>query len=149
MKPLKYISRKEKDKPHHFINRKLMEQELNALPPGRYDWTIERHKRKASHEQFKWLYGSIYPLTLIALNDAGYEFTTIEEIDLFWKSLFASKDLLIRETGEIKKIPLSKSEFVTIDHMAYCSNIRDYCQEYLNIFIPDPDPNWKEKGILH
>jgi hypothetical protein len=63
---------------------------------------------------------------------------------MFWKELFANKELLIIETGEIRNIPVSKSEFLTIDHMAYTSNIRTYCQEYLSCNIPDPDVNWKE-----
>ena len=120
---------------------------MNRLPKGNYSVTIEKWRNKASYSQFAWLYGCIYPLTLIALNDAGYEFTTIDEVDNFWKMLFANKELLIRETGQIITVPLSKSEFKTIDHMAYCSNIRNFCEEYLNTYIPEPDPNWKENAV--
>ena len=144
MKPLHYIATKD-DKGWHFPNRKGMEADLASLPPGRYDYTIEKHKRKASPKQFGWLFGLIYPQSLILLNQAGYEFTTVEQVDLFWKSLFASKEVLIRETGEIRMIPLSKAEFLTIDHMAYCSNIRNYCEEYLGGYIQDPDPDWKKR----
>lgn len=144
MKPLHYIASKD-EKGWHWPNRKVMEAELASLPPGRYDYTIEKHKKKASLKQFGWLFGLIYPQSLILLNQAGYEMTTIEECDLFWKSLFASKEVLIRETGEIRLIPLSKREFLTIDHMAYCSNIRNYCEEYLGGYIDDPDPDWKQR----
>jgi len=144
MKPLRYIASKD-DKGWHFPNRKGMEADLASLPNGRYDYTIEKHKKKASLKQFGWLFGGIYPQTLILLNDAGYEFTTIEECDIFWKMLFANKELLIRETGEIRLIPLSKREFLTIDHMAYVSNIRNYCQEYLGGYVEDPDPDWKKR----
>jgi hypothetical protein len=89
----------------------------------------------------------VYPLSLIALNDAGYEFTNIDQVDIFWKSLFANKDVLNRETGEIMKIPLSKSEFMTIDEMTYCDSIRNYCSEYLGANIADPDPNWKQHNV--
>ena len=65
----------------------------------------------------------------------------------FWKTMFANKEVLNRETGEIMKIPLSKSEFLTIDHMVYTEKIREYCSEYLNTTIPDPDPNWKQKKL--
>ena len=26
-----------------------------------------------------------------------------------------------------------------------CDILRDYASEYLGVFIPDPDPNWREK----
>ena len=81
---------------------------------------------------------------MIALNDAGYEFTTIDQVDIFWKGVFANKDVLNRETGEIMKLPLSKSEFMTIDEMTYGDAIRNYCSEYLNTNIPDADTNWKQ-----
>lgn len=146
MKKLTYKARKETDGGiFHIPNRKVMEDDLRRLPKGNYTLTIEKYRKKASTLQFGWLYGSIYKQALYALNDAGYEFTTVDQVDMFFKSLFASKELLIRETGEIRHIPVSKSEFVTIDHIAFVSNIRDYCQEYLNTYITDPDPNWREK----
>jgi len=134
----------EEGKPYRVVNAKVFRHDLDSLPKGTYIHTVERYYRKASHEQFKYLYGLVYPLSMIALNDAGYEFTTIDQVDIFWKSIFANKDVLNRETGEIMKIPLSKSEFKTIDEMTFCNSIRDYCSEYFNTYIPDPDPNWKQ-----
>jgi len=95
--------------------------------------------------QFGYLYGLVYPLSLLALNEAGYEFTNIDQVDIFWKSMFANKEILNRETGEIMTMPQSKSEFMTIDEMAYTDAIRTYCAEYLNASIPDPDSNYKQK----
>ena len=144
MKKLEYIGIKEPDKPFRIQSRKVMEQDLSGLPKGRYKITIDKYRKKASHSQFEWLYGSIYPLMLIALNDAGYDFVNVDQVDIFCKTMFANKELLNRETGEILKVPLSKSEFVTVDHMAYVSNIRAYASEYLSTNIPDPDINWKQ-----
>jgi len=141
---IRYKARKNNNEPFRILGLKRYTEEINRLPKGNYSVTIERWRNKASSNQFGWLYGKIYPDTLIALNDAGYEFTTIEEIDNFWKMLFANKELLIKETGEIVKVPMSKREFLTIDQMAFCSNIRNFCQEYLNTYIEEPDPNWKE-----
>ena len=145
MKKLIYYTDKEEGKPYKMLNPSLMRSELDALPKGRYKMTIEKFHRKATHLQFGYLYGLVYPLSMIALNDAGYEFVNIDQVDLFWKSLFANKEVMNRESGEILKIPLSKSEFVTIDEMTYCDAIRNYCSEYLNAFIPDADPNYKTK----
>jgi hypothetical protein len=146
MKAIKYIGRKEDNKPFHIESANALKKELDLLPKGKYQIIISKYFRKASHSQFKYLYGLVYPLSMISLNDAGYEFTNIDQVDGFWKSMFANKDLLNRETGEIMKIPLSKSEFVTVDEMAYTDAIRNYCSEYLNTHIPDPDPDYKRKA---
>jgi len=144
MKKIKAIGIKEDGKPYRIVNVKVFRNDLDSLPKGRYITTVEKYYKKASHEQFKYLYGVVYPLSMIALNDAGYEFANIDQVDLFWKGIFANKELINRESGEIMKIPLSKSEFKTIDEMTYCDAIRNYCSEYFNTWIPDPDPNYKQ-----
>ena len=144
MKKVTAIGIKEVDKPYRIVNTSAYRMQLDLLPPGKYQNTTEKYKKKASPPQFRWLYGSIYPLSMIALNDAGYEFTTIDQVDIFWKGMFANKDVLNRETGEIMKLPLSKSEFMTVDEMTYGDAIRNYCSEYLNANIPDADTNWKQ-----
>lgn len=145
MKKIKAIGIKEQGKPYRMTNAKQFRVDLDLLPPGRYQHTVEKYYRKASPLQFGYLYGIVYPLSMIALNDAGYEFTNIDQVDSFWKGLYANKEIINRETGEVMKIPLSKSEFVTIDEMTYTDAIRNYCSEYLGAFIPDPEINWKEK----
>jgi hypothetical protein len=143
MKKVTAIGIKEDNKPFRVVSVKVFRSDLDSLPKGKYKIGVEKYRRKASHEQFKYLYGLVYPLSMIALNDAGYEFVNIDQVDAFWKSMFANKEVLNRETGEIMKIPMSKSEFMTIDEMTYCDAIRNYCGEYLMTTIPDPDPNWK------
>lgn len=145
MKRISAIGVKEDGKAFRVVNGKLLTEDLNALPKGRYRLTVEKYYKKASHEQFKYLYGLVYPLSMVALNDAGYEFTNIDEIDIFWKEIFANKEILNRETGEVLKVPMSKSQFKTIDEMTYCDAIRNYCLEYFAMHIPDPDPNYKQK----
>jgi len=144
MKKVKAIGIKEECKPFRVTSANVFRTDLDSLPKGKYRITVEKYYNKASHEQFKYLYGLVYPLSLIALNDAGYEFTNVDQVDIFWKGIFANKEILNRETGEIMKIPLSKSEFKTIDELVFCNSIRDYCSQYLNTFIPDPKLNWKE-----
>jgi len=143
MKPLTAIGIKEREKAFRVVSSGQFKADLDLLPPGRYQITVEKRKRKASAEQFRYLYGLVYPLSMIALNDAGYEFTNVDQVDVWWKQLFANKEILNRETGEIVKVPQSKSEFMTIDEMTFTDAIRNYCSEYLNTFIPDPNPNWK------
>lgn len=144
MKKVRAIGIKEKDKPFRVVYADNFKNQLNELPNGKYQITCEKYYKKASPLQFGYLYSIVYPLSLIALNDAGYEFVNIDQVDNFWKMMFANKEILVKETGEIMKLPLSKSEFKTIDEMAYCDSIRNYCSEYLNTVIPEPDPNWKQ-----
>jgi hypothetical protein len=145
MKKVTAICFKEKGKPFRVQAADIYKKQLDELPPGKYKQTTEKYYAKASPSQFGWLYGLIYPQSMIALNDAGYEFTNVDQVDLFWKSMFANKEVLVRETGQIMTIPLSKSEFLTIDHMTYSESIRQYCNEYLSYTIEDPDPNWKQR----
>lgn len=146
MKSIKAIGIKEQDKPYRMMYAKAFREQLDNLPAGKYQHTVEKYRRKATPSQFKYLYGLVYPLSMIALNGAGYEFTNIDQVDAFWKAMFANKEVLNRETGEVMTIPLSKSEFMTIDEMTYTDAIRNYCSEYLNTYIPDPDPNYKQKN---
>jgi hypothetical protein len=144
VKRLEYIGIKDVDKPFRLENGHDFRVHLNLLPPGRYITTVQKEYKKATHSQFKWLFGGIYPEFLIALNDAGYEFTNVDEVDLFAKSLWANKKVLNQETGELIKIPMSKAEFLTIDHQAFVANIRYYAAVYLNTEISEPDINWKQ-----
>lgn len=139
MKKIQALAVKEDNVPFRVIQVNGLRDQLNGLPNGKYRLTVERYTRKASHSQYKYLYGIVYPLSLLALNDAGYEFTNVDQVDLWWKSLFANKEILNRETGEIIKLPLTKSEFSTTDEMAYCDQIRTYCSEYLGAYIPEPN----------
>jgi hypothetical protein len=120
------------------INENFFKSQLNSLPKGKYQITVEKYHKKASQAQFGYLYTCVYPMSLVALNGAGYEFTTIEECDAFWKSMFCMKEVLNRETGEIMKLPITKSEFLTVDEDTYCNAIRNYVSEYLGMSIPDP-----------
>jgi hypothetical protein len=137
------IGIKEEGRPYRMNSPNFFQKQLDELPPGKYQHTVEKYRLKATPAQFGYLYKIVYPMSLIALNNAGYEFTTIEECDQFWKSMFCAKDVLNRETGEIMKIPMTKSEFLTVDEMTYCNAIRNYVSEYLGVSIPDPDPRWK------
>jgi len=148
MKRITAIGVKEDGKPFRILMKTVFQDSLNSLPDGKYKLTLEKYFKKSSPSQFGWLYACVYPLSLIALNDVGYEFVNIDEVDQFWKSMFANKEILNRETGEIMNIPKSKSEFVTVDQMAYCESIRVYCAEYLGVNIPNPDPNWRENKEL-
>jgi len=143
MKRIDFTGIKEEDQPFRIENGMDLKVQLNLLIPGTYKGCIQKEYKKASQRQFAWLYNGIYPEFLIALNNMGYEFTTVDEVDMFAKSMWANKPALNRETGEIIRIPMSKAEFITIDHMAFVSNIRYYSAVYLGHEIKEPDIDWK------
>jgi hypothetical protein len=139
------IGYKEDGKPYQMPNERIFQRELDNLPPGKYQHTVEKYKRVATHRQFGYLYAVVLPLSLIALNNAGYEFVDVNEVDTWWKLMFANKKVVDRVTGEIVVLPQSKSEFMTTDEMVYTDLIRNYCSEYLNTNIPDPTKDWKRQ----
>lgn len=127
-------------------NKFAFNNAVKECPDGEYDLVLCRHYNKASNLQFGYLYGLVYPLSIQALIQSGEEeFKTVEQVDQYWKYKFANKEVLDRQTGEIMKLPLSKSEFKTIDEMAYCDQIRTFCAEWLDYHIPEADPEYKKK----
>ena len=146
MKKLTYFIDKNDNQPFKIHNAEFMKRELDALPKGRYKMTIEKFHRKATNKQFSYLYGIVYPMMLQAAWENGYttdDFKNVEELDIWCKARWANKCITNRDTGEVIKIPLSKSEFVTIDENLYCDTLRTFVSEYWGVFIPDPNPNWR------
>lgn len=137
------IAIKEDGKAFRIVNRALLDKELTGLPKGRYRLIIEKYRKKKSNPQLAWLYGQVYPLVLKALNDAGWEFTSIEEVDEYCKSMFASREVLNRHSGEILEVPGLKRDMTTTEMMTYVDAIRDWASEYLNVYIPEPGEQTK------
>jgi len=135
---LEHIGIKEDGKAFRIINRALLDKDLTELPKGKYRLVVERYRKKKSNPQLRWLYGQVYPIVLKALNDAGWEFTSIEEVDEYCKSMFSSKEVLNRHTGEILDIPGLKRDMTTVEMMTYVDAIRNWASEYLSVYIPEP-----------
>ncbi|OQB67232.1 MAG: hypothetical protein BWX92_04025 [Deltaproteobacteria bacterium ADurb.Bin135] len=140
---LEHIGIKEDGKAFRIINRALLDKELTELPKGKYRLLIEKYKRKKSNPQLGYLFACVYPLSQKLLLDAGWELATIDEVDVFWKSKFANREIVNRNTGEVENIPDLKRNFTTTDMMAYIDAIRNYCSEYLNGYIPGPEEQTK------
>ena len=135
---LEAIAVKEDGKAFRIINRALLYKELTELPKGKYRLVVERYRKKKSNPQLRWLYGQVYPIVLKALNDAGWEFTSIVEVDEYCKSMFSSKEVLNRHSGEILDIPGLKRDMTTVEMMTYVDAIRNWASEYLSVYIPEP-----------
>jgi hypothetical protein len=120
-------------------NRKDMETEIAALPDGRYTIEIKKYRKNKSQEQLGYYFSCVLPMFLSAAVEQGWELTTIEECDAWLKSMFAERDLINRNTAEIVKIPALKRNMSTTDFMVYVDQVRNYCAEYLGVYIPEPE----------
>jgi hypothetical protein len=143
LKKIKAIGIKEDNKPYRVVNAKLFRQELDALPKGRYVHTVEKYHKSKSNPQLGYLFAVIYPLVLQHLNDAGWEYTNVDQIDVKLKSMFAGQEILNRNTGEIDNIPALKRDMTTTEMMTYIDAIRVWDAEYLGGTIPDPETNFE------
>ena len=138
MKPIKYIAIAEAGK-FRIVNDKLFREELSRLDNGRYDIIIQKHKRHKSNPQLGYLFGAVYPMFLQAAIDFGWEdFTSVDDVDVWCKSMFAGKEIINRQTGQIITVPGLKRDMTTLDMSAYTNQVRDYAAENFNTYIPEP-----------
>ena len=115
----------------------------NALD-GNYRIEITKIRRKRTLDQNGYLFGCIYKLMLKALNDYGWEFTTVHQVHEFFKQQYGKKTFVNKHTGEIIELPQSTAEMDTVTFATYCDELRDFARENLNVEIPDPDKFWKD-----
>jgi hypothetical protein len=139
---LEHIGIKE-DTSFRVVNKALLDKELIGLPKGRYRIIVEKYRKKKSNPQLGYLYACIYPFVLKGLNDLGWEFTSLDQVDVECKRRFASQKILNRHTGEILDIPGLKRDMTTVEMMTYVDAIRDWASEYLSVYIPEPGENLK------
>lgn len=148
MKRISAIGVKEDGKAFRVVNGKLLTEDLNALPKGRYRLTVEKLYKQKSNPQLGYLHAVVYPLVLEHLIAAGFEpeditdnpneVLTIYHVDLMCKRIFASKKIVNRDTGEMIEIPGFKRDFTTVQMMTYINSIRQWDAEYLGGYIPEP-----------
>jgi len=134
---LEHIGIKE-DTSFRVVNKALLDKELIGLPKGRYRIIVEKYRKKKSNPQLGYLYACIYPFVLKGLNDLGWEFTSLDQVDVECKRRFASQKILNRHTGEIMEIPALKRDMTTVEMMTYVDAIRNWASEYLSVYIPEP-----------
>ena len=138
MKPIKYIGIAEAGK-FRIVNDKLFREELSRLGNGRYDVVIQKHRRSKSNPQLGYLFGCVYPIFLRAAIDMGWEdFASVDDVDVWCKSMFANKDIINRQTGQIMSVPGLKRDMTTTEMSAFTNQVRDYAAENFGCYIPGP-----------
>lgn len=131
-------------KENGYFDLRTMYAVMRCAKDGVYSVTVKRQHKQRSNPQNAWLWGSVYPMLLDGLLDAGWDdITSVEDVHAFFKSMFSMHKVVNYSTGEIVEIPTSTAIMDTVTFNAYVEQIRRYAREYLNMEIPDPDPNWR------
>jgi hypothetical protein len=131
------------EKKRGLFDLKPVYNDLITAPDGIYEISTKKVRKPRSMDQNGWLWGCIYPMLLDALLDAGWEFTSCEQVHEFFKSQMTADKVVNKHTGEIIEFPGSTATMDTITFSTYCEKLREYALEYLDLEIPDPDPRWK------
>jgi hypothetical protein len=122
---------------------KMVYNKLMGAPDGIYTIEIKKVRKPRSTDQNGWLWSCIYPMLLDGLLNAGWEFTSVEQVHEFFKSQMTADKVVNKHTGEIIEFPGSTAVMDTLTFSTYCEKLREYAHEYLNLEIPDPDKNWR------
>jgi len=117
---------------------------LKSLSDGNYKIVIEKIYNKRSNPQNAYLWGVVYPIVKEGLIDAGFdEFKQDYELEMtheLCKYRFLEKEI-VGNKDSIRMIGSTKDLTTTL-FMEYLSEIQKWASEYLQVFIPEPDPNY-------
>lgn len=132
-------------------NEDKFKDTIKSLSDGNYKLTIEKIYNKRSTPQNAYLWGVVYPIVKGGLIDAGFdEFRQDYELEMtheLCKFRFLKRDIA-NSDGEVMEIIGSTKELRTVAFMEYLENIGKWASEYLQVFIPEPDPNYANTNDL-
>lgn len=131
------------DKIDGYFNLRTISEFFRTASNGCYMLTITKQRRGRTLNQNDWLWGCVYPILLDGLLDAGWEFTSVEQVHEFFKKQMAQDKVVNYSTGEIVEIPRSTATMDTQQFSMYVDALRTYAEEFLNVTIPDPNKNWR------
>lgn len=118
---------------------------FRAAKDGQYSVTMERVRKVNTRDQKGYLWGCVYPLVLDGLLNLGWDsFTDVNQVHAFCLQKFTTEKAVNYHTGEIISFPSSTAVMNTVQMSTYTDKIREWAKEYLNVAIPEPDPNWKK-----
>ena len=131
------------DKIDGYFNLRTLTEFFRTASNGYYMINITKQRKGRTLNQNDWLWGCVYPILLDGLLDAGWEFTSIEQVHEFFKKQMAQDKVVNYNTGEIVKIPKSTATMDTQQFSMYIDALRAYAEDFLNVTIPEPDQNWR------
>lgn len=136
---IQYAGIKEEGKSFRVVSGDRFKTELDQLPEGRYRMTVDKWRKDKSLPQLGYYYACVLPMSWELLTSAGWEFTSLDEVDAFWKDLYANKEIVNRNTGEVISVPALKRHMTTTEFSTFVDAVRNHCAEYLGGYIPEPE----------
>lgn len=133
------------DKVSGYFNLQPLYTFFRATPDGSYIISITKCRRGRTLNQNEWLWGCVYPILLEGLLDAGWNFTSVEQVHEFFKKQMALDQVVNYDTGEIVELPKSTATMDTQQFSVYIDKLREYAEEFLNVTIPNPQKGWKNE----
>lgn len=131
------------DKIDGYFNLRTITEFFRTASNGCYMINITKQRKGRTLNQNDWLWGCVYPILLDGLLDAGWEFTSVEQVHEFFKKQMAQDKVVNCTTGEIVEIPISTAIMDTQQFAMYIDALRAYAEDFLNVTIPEPDKNWR------
>ncbi len=113
------------EKLNGLFNLRPLYEWFSQVCDGLYHIEVKKIRKPRSNDQNGWLWGCIYPMLLDGLLEAGWEFTTVEQVHEFFKSIMAKESVVNRHTGEIVEFPSSTATMNTVQFSTYCVKLRD------------------------
>jgi hypothetical protein len=127
------------------------------------DVTFEIHRVKRSINQNDWYWSCIVPAFLdgyinenhdreiwlrnelftIEIHDGKYSKTALEIGNQLLQQKYNSFTIQNKETGEIESFNLGTHNLNTKEFADYCEICRRFIFDFYQIYIEDPDKNWK------
>ena len=119
----------------------LRKRLLVSMEGKRVVETLRKEGKSKSWSQVKTHFGLAVEMIRERMIDLGWDICGIAP------NKQMVHDILTKACGGVGELgaTVGLSEMTTTEAAAYFENIRDWAVTQLNLNIPDPDPNWKDK----
>lgn len=122
-------------------NRKFIAEAIKTFEGQEIIITFEKRKKKRSNQQNAFYFGIVIGIMQLAFKETWGEFYSANEVHEALKSKYCFREQINENTGEIISIPMSTTNFTTIEWEEYIDKIRKFAMEWFNVSIPFPNEN--------
>ena len=124
-------------------NRKLFDECVRQISNGRCIVTVEKIYNKKSNQQNRYYWAVVVPMVFNALIQLGHDLTEDDTHEILKEKFLSKKQFTDTKTGEHIEFSGTTKDLKTIEMMEYIDKIIRWSSEFLNIFIPSPDIDWR------
>ena len=127
------------------LDRDALKAQLAGARDCQLTVTIERAHATRSAAQNAWYWSQV--LKLIS-EHTGY---TVDEVHELMKAKFNAKVMVVTNAaGELvseDRVGQTTTKLNKLTFGDYCEQIRIWAAQELDVYIPDPDPNWRDESL--